>query len=160
MIKLNPAYVKAVKQAVNASPYFALISMTIEGLEAGHSRLGVVLEEKHLHPFGSVHGGVFASLIDAAAYWALHTEVDEGKRLTTVEMKLNFLAPARAGKLVAEGYRIQLGRTLGIGEAKVEDGEGKLLARGMGTFMIIPGEGLPQSLPPKFINLEFSGAAD
>jgi len=42
-----------------------------------------------------VHGGVFASLVDTAAYWAVYAEVDEGKRMTTVEMKLNFLAPVR-----------------------------------------------------------------
>jgi uncharacterized protein (TIGR00369 family) len=78
--------------------------------------------------------------------------VDEGKWLTIVEMKLNFLAPARAGKLVAEGRRIKLGRTLGLGEARVEDEEGKLLAYGIGTFMILPGQGLSQSFPPKFLD--------
>ena len=71
----------------------------------------------HLHPFSMVPGGVFVSLVDEAAYWALYAEVEEGKWMATVEMKLNFLAPARAGKLVAEGRRIKLGRTLGLGEA-------------------------------------------
>jgi len=152
MTKLNPDYVEAIKRVVNTSPYFSLISMEIKDLEPGHTRLEVILEEKHLHPFAMVHGGVFASLVDAAAYWALYTEVDEGNWMTTVEMKLNFLAPARAGKLVTEGRRIKLGRTLGLGEARVEDEEGKLLAYGVGTFMILPGQGLPASLPPKFLS--------
>jgi uncharacterized protein (TIGR00369 family) len=47
--------------------------------------------------------------------------VDEGKWMTTVEMKLNLLAPARSGKLIAVGRRIKLGQTLGLGEARVED---------------------------------------
>ena len=152
MVKLNPDYVEAIKRVVNTSPYFSLISMEIKDLEPGHTRLEVTLEEKHLHPFAMVHGGVFASLVDAAAYWALYAEVDEGKWLTTVEMKLNLLAPARAGKLVAEGRTIKLGRTLGLGEARVEDEEGKLLAYGVGTFMIVPDRGLPESVPPKFLN--------
>ena len=151
MPKLNPAYVEAIKRVVNTSPYFNLISMEMKNFEPGHSRLEVALEEKHLQPFGMVHGGVFASLVDAAAYWALYAEVDEGKWMTTVEMKLNFLAPAQAGKLVAEGRRIKLGRTLGLGEARVEDGEGKLLAHGIGTFMILPGQGFSDSFPPKFL---------
>lgn len=154
MPKLNPAYVEAIKRAVNSSPYFNLISMEIKNLEPGHTRLEVALEEKHLQPFGMVHGGVFASLVDAAAYWALYAEVDEGKWMTTVEMKLNFLAPAQAGKLVAEGRRIKLGRTLGLGEARVEDGEGKLLAHGTGTFMILPGQGLSEPFPPKFLDVD------
>ena len=152
MKKLNPAYAEVVKQVVNNSPFFSLISMEIKNLEPGHTRLEVVLEEKHLHPFGSVHGGVFASLVDAAAYWALYAEVDEAKWMATVEMKLNFLAPARAGKLVAEGRRIKLGRTLGLGEARVEDEEGKLLAHGIGTFMILPGQGLSGCFPAKFLD--------
>jgi len=152
MAKLNPAYVEAIRRVVNNSPYFNLISMEIKNLEAGHTRLEVILEKKHLHPFGMVHGGVFASLVDAAAYWAVYAEVDEGKWMTTVEMKLNFLAAARAGKLVAEGRRIKLGRTLGLGEGRVEDEEGKLLAYGTGTFMILPGQGLSESLPPKFFD--------
>jgi uncharacterized protein (TIGR00369 family) len=152
MVKLNPDYVEAIKQVVNTSPYFSLISMEIKDLEPGHTRLEVILEEKHLHPFAMVHGGVFASLVDAAAYWALYAEVDEGKWLTTVEMKLNLLAPARAGKLVAEGRTIKLGRTLGLGEARVEDEEGKLLAYGVATFMIVPDRGLPESVPPKFLS--------
>jgi uncharacterized protein (TIGR00369 family) len=152
MTKLNPDYVEEIKRVVNDSPYFSLISMEVRDLEPGYTRLEVIIGEKHFHPFGMVHGGVFASLVDAAAYWALYTEVEEGKWMTTVEMKLNFLAPARAGKLVAEGRRIKLGRTLGLGEARVEDGEGKLLAYGIGTFMIVPEQDLPGSVPPKFLD--------
>jgi len=152
MTKLNPEYVEAIKRMVNTSPYFSLLSMEIKALEIGHTRLEVILEKKHLHPFGMVHGGAFASLVDAAAYWALFAEVDEGQWMTTVEMKLNFLAPAQEGKLVAEGRRIKLGRTLGLGEARVEDEKGRLLAYGIGTFMILPGPGLSESLPPKFLD--------
>ena len=60
--------------------------------------------------------------------------------------------PARSGKLIAEGRRIKLGQTLGLGEATVKDERGKLLAHGTGTFMIVPGQGLPESLPPKFLD--------
>ena len=152
MKRLNPAYVEAVKRAVNTSPYFSLISMEIKNLEPGYARLEVLVEEKHHHPFGMVHGGVFSSLVDAAAYWALYPEVDEGKWMTTVEMKLNLLAPARSGKLIAEGRRIKLGQTLGLGETRVEDEKGRLLAHGTGTFMIVPGQAASESLPPKFLD--------
>jgi uncharacterized protein (TIGR00369 family) len=147
---LNPAFIREVIQIVNGCPYFGLLSMEIKNLQPGISRLEVALEKKHLQPFGNVHGGVFASLVDAAAYWAVYVEVEEGSWMTTVEMKVNYLAPASTGKLVAEGRRIKLGRTLALGEARIEDGEGKLVAHGVGTFMILPGQGLPDSLPPKF----------
>ena len=154
MKRVNPAYIEAVKRAVNTSPYFSLISMGIKDLEIDHSRLEVLLEEKHHHPFGMVHGEVFSSLVDAAAYWALYPEVDEGKWMATVKMKLNLLAPARSGKLIAEGHRIKFGQTLSLGEATVKDEGGKLLDHGTGTFRIVPGQGLPESLPPKFLDDE------
>ena len=152
MKRLNPDFAREVMRHVNGCPYFRLLAMEIKSLEPGLSRLEIALEEKHLQPFGKVHGGVFSSLVDAAAYWALFVDVEEGSWMTTVEMKLNYLAPAQTGKLIAVGRTIKLGRTLGLGEARVEDTEGKLLAHGVGTFMVLPGQGLPESLPPKFVD--------
>ena len=67
--RLNPKYTKAISNVVNRSPYFSLLSMKIKDLEWGTSVLEVDLGEKHLHPFGYVHGGAIASIMDAAAYW-------------------------------------------------------------------------------------------
>ena len=91
MRKLNPAYLQAVYDQVNACPYFSLLSMEIKMLEWGESRIEVAVQEKHLQPFGLVHGGVFSSLIDATAYWAVYPQIDEGVGMTPVEMKLNCL---------------------------------------------------------------------
>jgi len=92
-VQLNPKYIEAVTGLVNRSPYFSLLSMEIKELEWGTSLLEIQLEEKHLQPFGSVHGGVMASVIDAAAFWAAFHQVEKGMGLTTVEIKIN-LNPA------------------------------------------------------------------
>ncbi len=151
---LNPAYVARVNHLINDSPYFKLLSMTIADAGLGFSRLQIDLDNKHLQPFGFVHGGVFASLIDAAAFWALFYEIeDPAAGATTVDLKLNYLAPAVSGRLIAQGRRIRLGRTLGYAEATVTDEEGKLLAHGTSTLMILPGSNqlvVDQPLPPKF----------
>ena len=153
MKRLNPAFVEAVTAKVNQSPYFSLISMEIKELGSGESRLEVRVEEKHLQPFGYVHGGVYASLVDAAAFWAVHPEIEAGRGLTTVEMNLNYLAPASRGVMIAQGRSIRVGKTLCLGEASVKNEEGLLLAHGKATMMIlkdlsIEGE---QMMPPKFI---------
>jgi uncharacterized protein (TIGR00369 family) len=128
--------------------------MRIVELGMGRSVLEIDLAEKHLQPFGQVHGGVFSTIIDAATFWAVFTELDEDLGMTTVDLKLNYLAPASSnGKLIARGRRIKLGRTLGLADAEVTDQEGKMLAHGTSTVMIISGLGFttPNSLPPKFI---------
>jgi uncharacterized protein (TIGR00369 family) len=151
--RLNPKYTEAISDVVNRSPYFSLLSMTIKELEWGTSVLEVELEEKHLHPFGYVHGGAIASVMDASAYWAVFPQVKDSMGLTTVEIKVNFLAPVKEGKLVAKGRCIKIGKTLALGDATIYDGNGNLLGHGTATMMIVPDlkvEG-QEDLPPKQI---------
>ena len=151
--RLNPKYTKAISNIVNRSPYFSLLSMKIKELEWGTSDLEVELDEKHLQPFGYVHGGAIASVMDAATFWAVFPQVKDGMGLTTVEIKVNFLAPVREGRLVVKGRCIKIGKTLALGDATIYDAKGNLLAHGTATMMIVPGlkvEG-QDNLPPKLI---------
>ena len=153
MKKPNSAHIERVSRLVNHSPYFSLLSMKMVEVGIGCSRLVVDLDRKHLQPFGLVHGGVFASIIDAAAFWAVYYDIeDQNDGLTTVDLKLNYLAPATSGKLVAKGRRIKLGRTLGYAEAEVRSETDRILAHGTSTVMIQHGKGLTDDppLPPKF----------
>jgi uncharacterized protein (TIGR00369 family) len=152
MKNLNPEYVRTISSITNNCPYFELLSMSILELEMGSSLLEIDLGNKHLQPFGMVHGGVFASIIDAACFWAIFLEAAEGDGMTTVDLKLNYLAPAGAvGKLVAR--RIKLGKTLGLADATITDQDGKMLAHGTSTLMVIPNMdfGSGDGLPPKFL---------
>ena len=89
MKKLNPEYIKRINHLANRSPYFELLSMNIKDMGLGFAVLEIDLSEKHLQPFGLVHGGVFASIIDAAAFWALFCEIeDQNTGATTVDLKL------------------------------------------------------------------------
>jgi len=149
-LQLNPRYTEALAMLVNRCPFFSLLSMEIKDLQWGTSLLEVKLEEKHLQPFGMVHGGAIASVVDAAAFWAVFPQVEKGMGLTTVEMKLNYLAPAQKGKLVAQGRCIKMGRTLVLGETYVRNGEGALVAHGTATMMVVPDLHIPgyENLPP------------
>jgi len=148
--KLNPQYIEAVAKVVNQSPYFSLLSMEIKDLQWGTSLLEIQLVEKHLQPFGFVHGGAIASIMDAATFWAVFPQIEKGLGLTTVEIKVNFLAPAQKGKLIAKGRCIRLGKTLALGDAEIRNNEGGLVAHGTATMMVVPDLKLPgqEDLPP------------
>jgi uncharacterized protein (TIGR00369 family) len=149
--QLNPKYIQAISKVVNQSPYFSLLSMKIKELDWGTALLEIEAEEKHLQPFGYVHGGAIASVMDAAAFWAVFPQVPDGMGLTTVEIKVNYLAPVQKGKIVAKGRCIKIGRTLALGDASINGPEGNLLAHGTATMMIVPDlkvEG-QENLPPK-----------
>lgn len=152
MKKLNPEYVEAVRRTVNTCPYFTLLGMRIEDLWPGESLVTIDVDQKHLQPFGIVHGGVFSSLMDASCFWAVYTEVEDGKAMTTVEVKINYLAPSQSGRLIARGKTVKLGRTLGLGEATITDESGRILCHGTSTLMIVPNLELAGSdgYPAKF----------
>ncbi len=152
MRTLNPDYSTKVRTTASKCPFFKLLSMRLAEVEIGRSLVEIDLDEKHLQPFGVAHGGVFAAIIDAACFWAVYPEADEDLGMTTVDLKVNYLAPASAGKLIAEGRCIKLGKTLGVGEATVTDGNGKILAHGTSTLMVIPDFPFGnRDLPKKFL---------
>jgi uncharacterized protein (TIGR00369 family) len=154
MRRLNPDYVERVRQLVEDSPFFSLLSTKVRELSAGHAIFEIEAEKKHHQPFGVVHGGVLASIVDGAAFWSIICEIeDENTGITSVDLKLNYLAPVTAGKIVATGRRIKMGKTLAYAEASVLGPRGELLAHGTSTVMLLPGRRLPAKppLPPKFI---------
>ncbi len=154
MSRLNPEYVKMTCKKASESGYFTLLSMKLVDFEIGASTLEIEIAPKHLQPFGVVHGGVFASIIDAAAFWAAFPELEPDQGMTTVDLKLNYLAPAISGKLVVKGKRIKVGRTLGLAEGTVLGPGGRVLAHGTSTLMVMPNQNFLESelLPPKFID--------
>lgn len=154
MFKINPDYMKKITEAVNESPYFSLLSMKLVEFDVGYSLLEIPAAEKHIQPFGVVHGGVFATIVDAAAFWAVYPGVDENVGMTSVDLKLNYLAPAVPGsKLIARGRCVKLGKTLGLGEAEVMDAQGRILTYGSSTLMMLPDFPFKtrEPLPAKFV---------
>jgi len=149
---LNPAWIDAMQKAVNPCPYFQLQQMRLLELSWGKARVEIELGERHQQPFGVVHGGVYASLMDAAGFWAVYSRTAPHVGMTTVELKINYLAPAVSGRLIGMGTCIKLGRALGLGEARIENENGRLLAHGNTTVMVQPDMHIPGTVVkiPKF----------
>ena len=101
MKKLNPEYVKAVMAMANDSPYFRHLGMAITELGVGEALVEIGTRDAHRQMFGHVHGGVIASLVDTAIFWCFFGELDESAGITTVDLKVNYLAPVANGKLSA-----------------------------------------------------------
>ena len=108
------------------------------GLEVSRTEGGVrfqceigrefVVDEKS----GAVHGGIVASLLDTAATFALiaHTDHD----WVTVDLRIDYLRPSRAGSLTISGGVVRAGRSIGRARAELSDGNGVVCATAIGTF--------------------------
>jgi uncharacterized protein (TIGR00369 family) len=72
----------------------------------------IVVDERHLHPGGFVHGGVWTALADTVAAWATFRNIPEGADFTTVELKLNVFRAGTVGdELIAEAEPVHVGRS-------------------------------------------------
>ncbi len=136
MPELNPEHLKAVIKAVNDSPFFQHMSMVVTEIGIGYSVIAAEIQRNHMNPFGGLHGGVYASLIDSAAYWCVYCDLPEGNGLVSIDLKVDFLAPALDGKVIIKGQRIKSGRTICLGEAKMFDKNGKILAHGTSKLIV------------------------
>ncbi|MDP1989665.1 MAG: PaaI family thioesterase [Syntrophales bacterium] len=161
MKTLNPDHIKEVLDLINQGPYFRLLSMKVRNIGKGFAKVEMDIENKHLNPFGGVHGGVYSSLIDTATYWAVYCDVEEDAGLISLDIKVDNLASVKEGHVVVEGKRIKAGKSICIAEAVILDGKGKYLAHGTSKQMVIPGlQTIAQAvsvmgykrLPPKFIS--------
>jgi uncharacterized protein (TIGR00369 family) len=94
---------------------------------------------QHYNPIGSVHGGVAMTLLDSAMGCAIHSMLDAGVRYTTLEVKTNFVRAMTVdtGLVRCEGVVLHAGSRVATAEGKVLDGEGKLLAHGTTTCLIL-----------------------
>ncbi|HYI03287.1 MAG TPA: PaaI family thioesterase [Reyranella sp.] len=92
-----------------------------------------------LNPLGGVHGGWAMTLIDSATGCALHTTLPAGIGYTTVETKVNMTRGIRPddGAVRCEGRVLSQGRQIATADARLLSEDGKLLAHGTSTLIIL-----------------------
>jgi uncharacterized protein (TIGR00369 family) len=144
----NPQYRDRLFALIDDAPFVRHMGMRITDLAWGRATFDMTAAEFRLQPYGVVHGGNIATLIDTATFWACFLALDSDEDgLTTVDLKLNYLAPARIEVLRFTGTLIKAGKTLSYAEAKVVTADGRLIAHGTSTLMRLPGLGMKLGIP-------------
>jgi uncharacterized protein (TIGR00369 family) len=116
-------------------PIGRLLGFVLKIIEPGHAIIEMQADERHHNPMGTLHGGIYCDLADAAMGYAYTATLAEGETFTTVELKINFFRPVRQGTLTADARVIKAGGTLGYVECDVTDQAGKLVAKTASTCM-------------------------
>ncbi len=142
MLTPNPEYIQELIQIVKTSPYPSHMAMRLAAIGIDRADIELDAGPCHLQPFGIVHGGVLATLIDTATFWAAFMRIPEDAGLVNIDLKLNYLKPVIGGRLTAKGQAIRSGKSISYAEARVLNAGGELLAHGTSTLMTLPGKGL------------------
>ena len=122
---------------IEPPPVAKLIGFNLRSVERGRAVFDLEAGPQHWNPMGGLHGGILCDLTDAAMGIAYASTLGEGESFATVELKINFLRPVKQGLLIAEGWVVSGGRTLGYTEAEVRDEDGRLIAKASSTCMTI-----------------------
>ncbi len=142
MLIPNPEFIQELIHIVNTSPYPSHMSMRLAMIDIDMADIELETGPCHLQPYGIVHGGVLATLIDTATFWAAFMRIPEDAGLVNIDLKLNYLKPVINGRLKAEGRAIRSGNSISYAEARVLDKDGELIAHGTSTLMTLPDKGL------------------
>jgi uncharacterized protein (TIGR00369 family) len=90
-------------------------------IEDSHSRGRIVVDKRHLHPGGFVHGGVWTALGDTVAAWATFRNIPPGHNFTTIELKLNVFSAGLLGdEIVATAEPLHVGKSTVVIEVRME----------------------------------------
>lgn len=123
--------------------FWGLVGIEAVSAEEGRVTKRVKLREEHLNYNDVVHGGVISSLIDSAAGAAVRTtrtpEDIRTRPHATSDLHVSYLAPARGTELVADARVVKAGRTAIFAEVDVTTDDGRLVAKGLVTFVISQG---------------------
>jgi uncharacterized protein (TIGR00369 family) len=105
----------------------------------GHAVFRLTPREFHYNPLGTVHGGVFATMLDSACGCAVHTLLPAGVFYTSLDLSVKFLRPVtvRTGPISAEGTVVHLGRRTALAEARITDTAGKIYVTATSSCLLL-----------------------
>ena len=107
-------------------------------VERGRAVFEATPDPSDYNPFGAVHGGYAATVLDSACGIAVHSQLDANRGHTTLELKVSYVRGlnARSGTLRATGRTISVGRRVAFAEATLHDSDGRLCATATSTLLV------------------------
>lgn len=131
---LAPEIEAELRDRLAHNPFVQYMGVEVPELGEGFARFVLPIRREFHNSQGFLQGGVIAALADEAVAYALFSLVPPGEMISTVEMKINFLAPVQEGRIEARAHISKRGRTLSLGEVEVRQGV-RLIAKGLCTYI-------------------------
>lgn len=133
-MKEMPAWLKShLLDMYERSSYAKYLQMEILDLCEGEAVISMFVRHELTNLHRIIHGGAVGSLLDMAMNLACYSL---GRQVLILGFNTNFLSGTREGDTVrAVAKVLHSGRSTMVVEGRILDGQGKLLAKGRGTFL-------------------------
>ena len=133
--KLTHEREQAIREGFIKFPFPAFLGITLEELEYGSARMRLPFRRELTQGRDYIHGGAVTALCDSAVAFALATMIEEGENMLTIELKINFTAPADSD-IIADAKIAHKGDYTAVGDVAVTDNQGKLIAKSLVTYFL------------------------
>ena len=121
------------------APISDLMGITGSEFSEGRAVMSLQLSESHCNPFGMIHGGVVATLLDGVLGCAVHTTLLVGKAFTTLTLEVKYTRglTSDSGVIRAEASVVSRGKRVMTSEGRVFDDAGRICATGTSTCLVL-----------------------
>jgi uncharacterized protein (TIGR00369 family) len=104
--------------------------------ETGRVTIAFTAKPEFCNASGNVQGGLLAAMLDDCMGPAILIATEAKSFPSTIDLNVQFLAPAKPGQLIGRGRVVKIGNTIGFVEAELEDASGSLIARATASVRI------------------------
>lgn len=132
---MNSLHSKSTPNPFEHSPFSRNIGLQLVEWTAGRCVVSLEVTEHLRNRNGVAHGGVTATLMDAALGIAARSVTGDWVSEGTVTLNVHYLLPAR-GRLLAEGRLLKAGKSVAFCDGEVRDETGAVVAKAIATFKI------------------------
>jgi uncharacterized protein (TIGR00369 family) len=125
------------RDSLTKVPFNTLLGMRLHRVHRDGITIDCALRNDLRNSAGVAHGGIAAAMADAAVGIAIQRHFGGGRRITTVELKINYFLPVAEGRIFARSHLLRIGSTLCVGSVDLTDEHGRAIGTAIVTYMFI-----------------------
>jgi uncharacterized protein (TIGR00369 family) len=128
---------RQLRDSLTSVPFNTLLGMRLHRVHRDGITIDCTLRNDLRNSAGVAHGGIAAAMADAAVGIAIQRHFGGGRRITTVELKINYFLPVTEGRIFARSHLLRIGSTLCVGNVDLTDEQGRAIGTAIVTYMLI-----------------------
>lgn len=121
-------------EVVKTTPYLRHLGIELVEIEARKAVMKMPMREELRQPYGVLHGGATASLIDSTTAFAIIGSIGRDEKATTVDLTVHYLRPVTEGICICTAIVVRAGKRLITVSAEAHNEQGKLIATALSTY--------------------------
>jgi acyl-CoA thioesterase len=134
---VTEAQKQAAAETLKKAPFPSLLGLELVELKFGEAVLKLKMRAELQQPYGILHGGATASLIDTAMAFACITCLSEGEKTTTIDLTVHYLRPHTEGEVFCTARVVRAGKRILTVSAEVVNEQENLIATALSSYMKI-----------------------